>query len=163
MGTMRRGYGFGGYGLGALTPDQIAQANQQLEAIASRLTAQVGIIRAAQEQGFDAHLLDELRGTHGQLLASLQYMMDEAPGLSSDAFAEWLQRMQGLAGQVQLFEERVRGGLTRVTPQRTARIVASTIGALALAGVLAGVVWYASAGGAARVLARRSAQKRRRR
>lgn len=128
--------------LGSLTPDQLAHANQQVDTLASRLSRLNTIIRQAESAGLDARLVAELRAVHARLFAQLEHLTASAPSLSSSAFAEWVARATGVEQQVSELEQQTQAAIPGAEARRTSVIVASTIGALALAGGVAALIWY---------------------
>lgn len=130
--------------LGALTPGQVSETNAQIEQLAARLTRQHAILRDAATAGVDSALIARLRGTHAQLMVQLQSLTDTAPSLSSTAFAEWVARATGVETQVSAFEAQVQGAVPGAERARVTRIALSTVGALALAGGIAALLWYGS-------------------
>lgn len=132
--------------LGAITPDQMAHANQQVDAIAQRLAQQVGIIRQAETAGFDRGLIAQLRSTHAGLMLQLESLTDVAPSLSTTAFAEWVARATGLEAQVTQLEATTQAQLPGADRRHTTIVIVSTIGALTLAGGVAALIWYGTRG-----------------
>lgn len=129
--------------LGAITADQLAQANQQVAELSQRLARQIGIIRQAETAGFDRGLVSELRATHARLFAQLQALTDTIPSLSTSALEEWIVRATGLEASVAAFEAHTRAQLPSAQRRQTGIVAASTIGALAVAGLIAAGLWYA--------------------
>ena len=126
--------------LGAITPDQLARANQRVDEINQRMARQLGILRQAETSGFDRGVLAPLQGQHAHLFAQLQSLTETIPSLSTGAFTEWIQRATGLEASVAEFEAQTRSQLPGASP--TGIIVGSTIGALVIAGGIAALIWY---------------------
>ena len=146
--------------LGALTPEQIDQSNAVLYDLSMTLARQSQVINQAQEAGYDRQVIAQAKQAHARLLTQLEMLSVEAPALDSAAFAEWLSRVQGLSEQVSVYQETTGAQLEAASGKRTLRIVLATVGALAAAGAIAGLVWYVTQPGA--VLARKGVRKRRR-
>jgi len=130
--------------LGAITSDQLAQANQKVTDLSARLARQNAVLRDAGTLGIDAGLLAELRSTHARLFAQLQALTDTIPSLSTPAFGEWVARATGLENAVRSFESDVAARMPGAEGKRMGIIVVSTIGALAVAGGIAALLWYRS-------------------
>ena len=130
--------------LGALEPQQVAQANARTTQLADQLSQSLSMLREAETAGFDRRLLSELRATHARLLSTLTSMTGEVAGLAEGAYADWLVRATDLERQVALYTQRLAGALTQAAPQRAAKIAATTAAMLVIAGTIGGLVWYAS-------------------
>lgn len=128
--------------LGGITPDQLHRANAQVDALAQKLTRQYAILREAETAGVDPVLLAELRATHSRLFAQLQSLTAAIPSLSTYAFEEWVARATSLEHAVHGFERQVQTRLPGAEAKRVAIIAVSTVGALAVAGGIAAVLWY---------------------
>lgn len=143
--------------LGALTTDQIAAANAQLESLIERVGRQNEILNIALDQGFDRGLVQDLLSTHQQLQDALLSLSQELPDLSTTSFDEWGTRAGAVEAQISQFETAVTSRLQGGEGGRITRFVAATIGAIGVVALL-GVVVYQVSG-----QARRTTRRRRRR
>lgn len=150
-------------GLGAVSEEQITQSNAMIDRLTQRLARQFGIIRDARGAGFDSDVIVDANAEYERLTSQLTGFFATAPdgGLSAQAFDEWITRLRGLESQVAVFEQTTTQRLGRAAPQRTAKIVISTAGAVGAAALVAALVWYFSRPGY--VLAKRGWATRRKR
>ena len=130
--------------LGQITPTSLAQANDMVLELSNRLSSQIAIIRQAQTAGFDRGLLAELQSSHARLLTELSALTSAIPSLDGPAFQEWIQRATGFATQISLFEQQAEEVLGVGAQRRTRMIVFATLGALGLAAVIGGLIWYST-------------------
>jgi hypothetical protein len=130
------------YNIGSLTPAQVAQTDATLSSLWQRIGRQNDIVKDAREAGFDAALINELTARGNALMNRIQALSVQVDGLSSSQYDEWRQRLQSFGTEVDLYEGDVRERIGTHTSTRNWKIIGSTMGALAIAGVLGGAVWY---------------------
>lgn len=131
-------------GFGSITPVQVEAASAELEALSRTLSAQHEIIRRARQEGFDQHLVGQAEAEYARLVGRLQAMSEQVSDIPVEAFDEWRLRLQSFGTEVDLFSRQTRESFAHGSKQRTSRIVWSTLGALAVAGLIGGIIWYAS-------------------
>ena len=134
--------------LGALTPTQLDEANDTLLELSQRLTAQYAELRKAKAAGIDESLVGQAFSAHSQLLTELNDLSAELPGIEASRYEDWQAAVDTLSSRVGLFEDETIAALRAGGRRRTAVVVLSTLGAIALAGTIAGLVWYGTQPGA---------------
>ncbi len=144
--------------IGALTPQQVAATDAQLTDLTARLARQSQIINQAREAGFDRDLVGAAIATYGRLVTRLESLAAQSDAIPEAAFAEWRQRLQSFGTEVDVFETQVQEQLGGAAMGRNVKIILSTVGAIGVAAVLGGLLWYSTQPG--RVLASKRWRKR---
>ena len=137
--------------IGALTPEQVAATSDQLEDLSARLARQSQIIHQAREAGFDRDLVGRATETYNVLVERLTGLAAQSDSVPAAALTEWRQRLASFGTEISVFERQVQEQLGGATTGRNVKIILSTIGAIGVAAVLGGLLWYSTQPG--RVLA----------
>jgi tetrahydromethanopterin S-methyltransferase subunit G len=130
------------YNIGSLTPAQVAQTDVQLSSLWRRIGEQNDIVKEAREAGFDAALINELTARGNALMNRIEALSIQVDGLSSSQYDEWRNRLQSFGTEVDLFTGDVQTRIGTQAGARNWKIAGSTLGALAIAGIIGGAVWY---------------------
>lgn len=139
---------FGTYqSLGALTPAQVTDSDATLTSLWTRIGQANAIVRDARGAGFDAELLGQLTAKGNTLMARIEALSVQGDTISSAQYAEWRDRLASFGTEVTLFEQQVQTQIGSSASGRNWKIIGSTAGALAVAGLIGAVVWYATKGG----------------
>lgn len=143
-------------GLAAVSQSLTVDANTRVNAISDALNSVRGVVYQANLSAFPRDVINAAQAQYQTLLAELNALSNELTYIGDQDYPAWATRADTLMSEVVQFDQTTVENLRQASPRRTVTIVASTVGALALVGLVGGLVWYSTRPGKSRRFRTRS-------